>query len=625
MALALVYPDPDTFLEASGDSASRRVQAANRAGKDVLADQVRLERDTITQLLKRLQTLQAGLRQRLLAADGSVTDFRRFDLQARLADVDRMIADATADLAKLSERSYAKAAEHGGEHADNPIRAAQLTITQGTPGVSSELVQATFGNTVDLLTQPMQQFATDTKVALRQVALAGDGRFEAIARLRDKIAGAGFDNAQYRAERIIRTELSRVFNMSTYDRMVKLAGEFPFLRKGWRAANDNRTRLGHKEAHRTYARGQGIPMAQRFSINVYDERGKAPKLIGVALLRFPVDPDGQPAGKLSAGATIMCRCNGFVDFDMKDFAAFTAQKVSLALGKPTPTPPAPKLPAPKAPKVKTPKVKTPKVKTPKSADVVPTPGPAAKIGPAGKAVSQGVNYQFMPKTMHEQVKKALAILDSVHGDGNLPLIPAVEMDAIYRAKGYQAYYARDKATQTPKELAFNPVSMKTQPNLLVFHETGHFLDHVGFNSDRATMSSEDSDLMDGWRKAVRNSQSIKTLEKWKLRDAGTPRGVEASQVDYMLTTREIWARSYAQYIAVKSGNRAALAELRNLQAAGTYRPVHPDTRFNRQPSAAPPDPKSWDYPWQWTDEDFQPIFEQIDIIMERAGWRKLGN
>jgi hypothetical protein len=134
------------------------------------------------------------------------------------------------------------------------------------------------------------------------------------------------------------------------------------LRKGWRSTKDGRTRLGHVEAGAIYARGQGIPVSQKFTVNVYDERdkSKAPKLLGKAQLLFPIDPQTEPAGRLAAGATIMCRCNAFVDFDRAALAAFNRQRVSMALGAPPEPPTTPTTTEPAVPaKIPQPKGVTP--------------------------------------------------------------------------------------------------------------------------------------------------------------------------------------------------------------------------------------------------------------------------
>lgn len=315
------------------DATRRRLAGANSAALDVLTSRTRLDRETLQQFLRRMERLQSSLRIRLLSADGGLTDFRRSNLRALIASVDQIIANAKADLAAIARRSYDTAADLGDSNVTESVRAAGLTITSASPAVDVTLVQTAFDNTASLLTPAMQDFAVDVQVAIRQVALAGDSRFEALQRLRDTIAGAGFAGAQYRAERIIRTELSRVFNQATFARLQSLAQQFPFIRKGWRDSRDGRVRIGHSGAGKTYKRGQGIPVDDPFLIDVYDERGPTPTLIGTAQMLFPVDPDATPAGRIAAAATIMCRCNLFVDYDIRQYAAFTKARLSLALGQ----------------------------------------------------------------------------------------------------------------------------------------------------------------------------------------------------------------------------------------------------------------------------------------------------
>lgn len=629
MGLALHYPEP---TREAGDTPAARANRAYAAAKDTLAQRNALERETAEQILKRLKSLQAALQQRLIGGDGSLTDFRRMNLTALLADTDRLVKQATDDLAAIAQNDYAKADELGQLHAIEPLKAAQLHVIRATPGLSTDLVQAAFGNTVDLLTLPMQQFATDVKVAVRRVTLTGDSRFEEISRLRDKISGAGFDAAQYKAERIIRTEVGRVFNQATYDKLSALTSDFPFLRKGWRASRDSRTRKGHIEAGQKYGRGSGIPIGDLFELNVYDERpGKGVKLIGVARLRFPVDPQTTPQGRIAAGATILCRCNSFVDFNLADFAAFTKARISTALGNtrppaPTPAPPAPKLPpVPKAPP-KPKAVKPVKVALPKAKDVVPTPGPAIDIGPSGPAVSASVQTDFEPRTYvkrmtagHEtKVRAALAEIDKVHGDGVLPTVKAAKMRTKLARGGTLAYYF-----PPVKELAFGPQIMKTQPMMGVFHETGHFLDHHGLGGGHGYGSENSADL-DGWRSAVKNSKAIQSMAKWQAGE-GAPQGNIAGTLNYMLSAKETWARSYAQYVAVTSGNAQALKELRIAQKSATVGPVEAGTRYNPSAYGEPKIPGTWELPWQWSDEDFAPIKEAMDELMERKGWRKHRN
>lgn len=387
--MSLAYLEPTRHEEASGDDAVRRAADAGRAAGDVLKDRFALERQTVQTLVGYLTDLKKALSHRLLTGAGSLTDFKRFALQALLADADRLIADAQRRIAMLAERSIQGAADLGDQYAEEPLDAAKLPVSKALPGLDQAVIQATFGNTVKLLTPPMQQFADDTKRAIRGVALAGDNKFEAIQKLRDRIAGQGMDAAQYKAERIIRTELGRTFNAATYERLVALSAQFPFLKKGWRATKDGRTRMGHREAGAKYVRGQGVDIRGAFVLNVYDERpGKAPKPMGKVALRYPVDPLAVPAGKLAAAATIMCRCNAFVDFDLAEFRQHSRTQISLALGTPVVPPPV-KPPAKKPTPVAAPAPAPPQAGLPQ-VDLDDPKAVRAKLD----AIRQGPTYQL---------------------------------------------------------------------------------------------------------------------------------------------------------------------------------------------------------------------------------------
>lgn len=327
--------------EADTSKPTDLVRAAGKAGDQVLADRLRMEQAAATQLTTRLTTLRTTLQERI-DAPGGLTDFKRFTLSELLRDVDAMMSGTQAAVISDARGPIQSAADLGDQHAEEPVRAVNVPVNLSLPGLDAQLVNAAYENTAVLLSDPMQQFRNQVMVGIRRVVLAGDGRMGEITRLKEHIAGAGFDNAVFRAERILRTEISRVFNASTYARLVALGQEFPFLLKGWRSTNDSRTRLGHRQAGATYQRGAGsIPVGQMFQVRAYDERpGKPAKLIGIARLRFPVDPQVEPPGSQAAkSATIMCRCNAFVDFDLKAYGDFVTQSVgAVDFGEPPPRP-----------------------------------------------------------------------------------------------------------------------------------------------------------------------------------------------------------------------------------------------------------------------------------------------
>lgn len=648
----LTWLEPDRLVEAGGDSTARRAQRANRAAQDVLRDRNAAERDAVRQLTTRLNTLQTGLKTRLLSGDGSLTDFQRFDLQARLRDVDHLIESMTTSLATDAETSYNAMADLGVSAADEPLHAAQLRIGVALPGIDARLVTTAFDNTLELLTQPMRQFGSDVKVSLRRVALAGENRFEEIQRLRDTIAGQWFDNAQYRAERIIRTELGRIFNQATYDRLVELAKEFTFLRKGWRATGDGRTRRGHVEAGRNYSRGQGVSIAGHFVINVYKEkRAKgvvvSAVLIGKATLRFPLDPAAMPAGKIAAGATILCRCNGFVDFSLSDFAEYSATQVQLALGglkppitpgpQPVPQPAPTPQPAPRKPRaVRQPKPAATKIPTEHPQHVLPTgPTDGPKVSASLKAPARG--------PLADLYRKAMGLIDKVHSDGILNSIPLKQSTARY----YGQYHG--SRSGDAKGISISKGALSAHPINTLIHETGHWLDNSALlRRDRGYVaygSQANHGLVAEWQRAAKASETYQQLKRWyssanapapaglrfrgkQVGDGGVqgdgmiPKGLNYQHLRYLLSTEETFARSYAQYVVIRSGDPAALAELRMMQKAASYGDVAGSAPFNGKPMGQEPVTGSWDYPTVWQDKDFEPIAAAFDAMFEKLGWRK---
>ena len=90
----------------------------------------------------------------------------------------------------------------------------------------------------------------------------------------------------YEAERILRTETNRAYNLATFSQQRDLAEQVPGLQKMWMATGDNRTRTSHLEAH-----GQIQLVNEPFVVGKNDSK-----------LMYPLDPAGPPE------ETIMCRC-----------------------------------------------------------------------------------------------------------------------------------------------------------------------------------------------------------------------------------------------------------------------------------------------------------------------------
>lgn len=115
--------------------------------------------------------------------------------------------------------------------------------------------------------------------------------------------------------------------------------------------------------------------------------------------------------------------------------------------------------------------------------------------------------------------------------------------------------------------------------------------------------------MQQWRDAVNQSRAVQQLRFMRqnpgdhtqeIAVGGTSYqvGPNAKYLDYLLESEELWARSYAQYIATRSGNTVMQAQVAAIRS---------DTLYGSA---------------QWDDDDFASIGGAIDDLFARLGWRK---
>lgn len=226
-------------------------------------------------------------------------------------------------------------------------------------------------------------------------------------------------------------------------------------------------------------------------------------------------------------------------------------------------------------------------------------------GPAGTPVSRALNTPSSGKyaTAYED---ALNAIDGVHGDGVLPEIP-VKTKSNMQAYGLYTHYVG----AGPRDIAINGKGDHLQTTLA--HEVGHFLDHMGIG-EPGKFASESSPLLGEWRQAAGMSRAMQTLVNKSIKPESYAVNVTVTHssgqqltynakpspdhLRYLLSDKEVWARSYAQYVATRSGNEAMLAQLAEQRK---------DQLYGER---------------QWDDDDFQPIARAIDNLFQGLGWRK---
>lgn len=197
------------------------------------------------------------------------------------------------------------------------------------------------------------------------------------------------------------------------------------------------------------------------------------------------------------------------------------------------------------------------------------------------------------------MRDALAAIDAVHGDGLLPAVP-VTIVSTTRRWGTFRYDLTDGG---PPGIEVHRGD--AHKRLTLAHEVGHLLDYAAIGEPNRFGTEARATLFADWRRAVLASAALQELLWLRAQPIGTrPPGTAGPgsgdrYIRYLTTDVELWARSYAQYIARRSGNAAMLHELGAVRrrVSGLYLPE------------------------QWDDDDFEPIAAAIDELLTQLGWR----
>lgn len=221
-----------------------------------------------------------------------------------------------------------------------------------------------------------------------------------------------------------------------------------------------------------------------------------------------------------------------------------------------------------------------------------------------------------------EVAKAI---DAVHGDGPLRqlwLSWGARQDA---EKGIRGQYSH---THLGAVGGISVMEGWKDKRLTLAHEIGHWLDHVGLKNYKkkpaeVTLSPlfttdvpADTPGMQQLMQAFRQTRAISNLRArsseqrhngymlvTKADGSEAKLKISQSYLDYALQAKEIFARGYAQYIAVRSGDAEMMAELRREQASDKQEYALTNIQL------------------QWDDDDFEPVAKAMDAVLEAIGWR----
>lgn len=209
-------------------------------------------------------------------------------------------------------------------------------------------------------------------------------------------------------------------------------------------------------------------------------------------------------------------------------------------------------------------------------DLAPEPKPKRVPRP----VSESITHPSGP--LREDTREALRLIDSIHGDGDLPNLTMIE-DSVTSSNGYFR----------PSQLTIGLQPSGPHPTFTAIHEVGHFLDFTVLRPEGAPRLAMGSNVAGSEISPIVDALE-KTPEVRKLLAAAKHDFYTGLRAEYLTQRVELWARAYQQYIAVKSGDETLLRQL----MAG--RSVEPG-RF-------------------WPDDEFAPIVQMIDTLFHSKGW-----
>jgi hypothetical protein len=215
--------------------------------------------------------------------------------------------------------------------------------------------------------------------------------------------------------------------------------------------------------------------------------------------------------------------------------------------------------------------------------------------PQGESMAQFLN----PDTHADQfTRDSVQAINETHGviGFQFPSIP-VTVDLF--DSSHNGVFNSYRATGQPHSIEITDGNRL--PRITMIHELGHLIDKAAMGVTPQPYSVTHP-LWSTWRSEVRASQHYQELID--LRGRTTGNAYDAA--DYSLQTHELWARTYAQYVATRAGSGILRSELSQWMSYTVKNARGVDVRV----------------PQQWDDNDFIAIGQSIDEIFRTLGWRR---
>lgn len=196
--------------------------------------------------------------------------------------------------------------------------------------------------------------------------------------------------------------------------------------------------------------------------------------------------------------------------------------------------------------------------------------------------------------------RALELIDRVHRSGYLPRVQLRLMPAD----------AEFEYRPTIPPHIFIDTGARRKLSTMI-HTIGHVLDQFGFGTGEYNRfetsklrGTNYQGILRDWWHTIHATQTVTTLVFARENPTMLKSVIDDVQIipdradlAYMASAEELWARSYLQYIAIKTQDEELLADLRTTLNQRTFVLLE-----------------------QWPEHEFAPIAAQIDTLFTHLGW-----
>jgi len=202
--------------------------------------------------------------------------------------------------------------------------------------------------------------------------------------------------------------------------------------------------------------------------------------------------------------------------------------------------------------------------------------------------------KFGESPLFNELTHTVDVLDRVHRWPRVSSCPVViggsrKEDGCYNALSHPP---------RPGKLEISRFSL--YPSITLVHEVGHLLDHMVLNPIKRGFGSEHDPMFDQLHLAWEASRVVRKLTAHHTRKRPAVAPPVRRFLAYLLRPRELWARTYVQWVANRSKDILIISQFRSATVASSV-----SRKFGIE-----------DY---WDDDDFCRIIPIVDDIFYKRG------